>query len=108
VGWQIKEYLRIKFIKKESSMKVRASHILVGTKVEAQDIITALNNGKSFADLAKRFSQCPSGQKGGDLGQFGPGQMVPTFESVTFGLKVGEVSVPFQTKFGFHVVQRTE
>lgn len=89
-------------------MRVRASHILVGTQAEAQDIITAINNGESFADLAKQFSKCPSGQKGGDLGQFGPGQMVQPFESATFGLEVGAISGPVQTQFGFHIIQRTE
>lgn len=89
-------------------MRVRASHILVGTQTEAQDLITAINNGESFADLAKQHSKCPSGQKGGDLGQFGPGQMVQPFESATFGLEVGAVSEPVQTQFGFHVIHRTE
>ena len=89
-------------------MRVRASHILVGTQPEAQDLITAVNNGESFADLAKQHSKCPSGQKGGDLGQFGRGQMVQPFEDVSFGLEVGAISAPVQTQFGFHVIQRTE
>ena len=79
-------------------------HILVKHKEQAEDIIKQLNNGANFAMLAKRFSSCPSAKKGGDLGEFKKGQMVPQFDKVAFS---GELLVPHivKTKFGFHVVK---
>jgi len=89
-------------------MRVRASHILVKSEARAQKLIDDLKLGADFATLAKQYSECPSKEKGGDLGQFGPGQMVQPFESVSFGLEVGAISAPVQTQFGFHVIKRTE
>ncbi len=60
-----------------------------------------------FADLAKEHSQCPSGAKGGDLGTFGPGQMVPEFDTVVFSDAVGQVHGPVQTQFGYHLIEIT-
>lgn len=88
-------------------MKVQASHILVGTIEEATALKEQISNGESFATLAAQHSQCPSGQKGGDLGLFGRGQMVQPFESVSFGLEVGGISEPVETQFGYHLIQRT-
>ena len=81
-----------------------AVHILVKHKEQAEDIIKQLNNGANFAALAKRFSSCPSAKKGGDLGEFKKGQMVPKFDKVAFS---GELLVPHlvKTKFGWHVVK---
>jgi len=63
--------------------------------------------GADFADLAKEHSSCPSGQKGGALGTFGPGQMVKEFDDVVFSAPVGEVQGPVKTQFGFHLVEVT-
>lgn len=87
---------------------IRASHILVGTSGEAEDIIQQLNDGADFADLAQEHSKCPSRSQGGDLGEFGKGVMVKEFETAAFALEVGEVSGPVQTQFGWHVIKRTE
>lgn len=101
---------------------VRASHILLmydgsmrstasRTKQDARELISDLHgrvkNGSDFADLARAHSDCPSGQKGGDLGQFGRGQMVPEFETATYALDVGGLSEVIETPFGFHIIQRT-
>jgi len=88
-------------------MQVRASHILVETLNEAVTLRQKIENGESFGDLAAKHSKCPSGQQGGDLGNFGPGMMVKPFEDAAFGLDVGSMSEPVQTQFGWHLVQRT-
>jgi len=83
-----------------------ASHILVKTESEAADLKQQIADGASFGDLAREHSECPSGNSGGSLGQFGPGQMVPEFDAVIFGdLPVGQVSEPVKTQFGFHLIQ---
>ncbi len=87
--------------------KVRASHILVDKMSQAQTIMDDLASGIDFVKLARDLSQCPSKKKGGDLGFFGKGQMVPEFEKAVFGMKVGEVKGPVKTKFGYHVIKRT-
>lgn len=87
-------------------MKVRAQHILVNQEFEIQDIIKKLKEGKTFEELARDFSECPSGKDGGDLGEFGRGMMVPSFEKVAFALMPGEVSGPVRTQFGFHLIKR--
>ena len=89
-------------------MEIRASHILVKTKEEADNIIEQIKSGKSFAQTAKKVSLCPSGRDGGDLGFFKKGVMVKPFEDAAFNLKeIGDVSEPVQTQFGWHVIQLT-
>ncbi len=87
---------------------IAAKHILVDQKHEAEDLIKKLEEGESFSDLAQKFSKCPSGRSGGDLGEFGKGQMVAPFEEAAFGLDVDQVSAPVQTQFGYHLIQRTK
>lgn len=87
-------------------MRIKAKHILVNQEFEAADLVKSLEAGKSFEQLAKDHSLCPSGKSGGDLGEFGRGQMVASFEEAAFALKVGEVSKPVRTQFGFHLIQR--
>lgn len=103
---------------------IRASHILLmhkdaqsslneRTREQAKADIEALK-GKieageaSFADVAYAHSDCPSGEDGGDLGQFRPGMMVPEFDKAAFALEVGQVSPVVETAFGYHLILRTE
>lgn len=86
--------------------EVNASHILVKTKDEAVSIINKLNSKSQFSELAKTFSIGPSGKNGGNLGWFGPGQMVKEFEKAAFLIEKGNISQkPIKTKFGFHVIK---
>ena len=86
--------------------EANASHILVKNKEEARAIIKKINNKSKFSELAKTHSTGPSGKNGGNLGWFGPGQMVKEFEQATFSLKKGEISQePIKTKFGFHIIK---
>ncbi len=89
------------------STKIRASHILVEKQSQALKVLEELKAGADFRELAKKYSTCPSGKKGGDLGQFGRGQMVKEFEQVAFALKTGQVSEPVKTQFGYHIIKRT-
>ena len=84
-----------------------ARHILVSSEETAQDLKAQIENGSNFADLAREHSTCPSAKKGGELGTFGPGQMVPEFDQVVFSEEVGKVHGPIKTQFGFHLVEIT-
>lgn len=87
--------------------KVSAKHILVEHAHEAQDLLKKIESGESFESLAKKYSKCPSGRNGGDLGEFGKGQMVRPFEEAVFALGVGEVTTqPVKTQFGHHLIKR--
>ena len=89
-----------------SREQVTASHILVATKAESEEIIVSLENGDNFAELAKAKSTGPSGPNGGSLGTFGRGQMVPAFENAAFELDDGDFTIePVQTQFGWHVIK---
>lgn len=89
--------------------EVHARHILVKTADEAVAIIKELDGGADFAEMAKEKSTGPSGPRGGDLGFFGRGQMVPEFEAAAYGLDAGNHSrEPVQTQFGFHVIKVEE
>ncbi len=83
---------------------VNASHILVANSKDAESIMMRLSKGEDFAALAKRFSKCPSKSKGGNLGWFGKGDMVPEFEKACFEGKKGDVVGPVKTQFGYHVI----
>lgn len=86
--------------------EIRARHILVATKEEADAIIAQLEAGGDFEAIAKEKSTDGAASQGGDLGYFGPGQMVPPFEEAAFALDVGQFSKqPVQTQFGFHVIK---
>lgn len=88
--------------------EVKASHLLVETKEEAEKCREEILSGKDFSDVAKAVSKCPSGQRGGDLGYFGRGRMVPQFDKVAFELPLGEISEPIQTQFGWHLIVVTD
>jgi peptidyl-prolyl cis-trans isomerase C len=86
--------------------EVRARHILVESKEKARELFEKVAYGTDFAELAKQFSKDPgSKDQGGDLGYFSKGQMVPQFEEVAFKLQKGEVSQPFETQFGWHILK---
>lgn len=87
--------------------QVRASHILVKTEKEAQDILAQLKKGANFEDLAKKYSTDATAAKGGDLGWFSKGAMVPEFDKVVFGLKEGQLSGIVKTQFGYHIIKVT-
>ncbi len=89
--------------------EIKARHILVKTEKEALEIIKMLDEGADFIELAKTKSTGPSGSRGGDLGYFGKGQMVPEFEKAAFALEVGKYSAkPAKTQFGYHVIKLDE
>ncbi|MBR9829378.1 MAG: peptidylprolyl isomerase [Oceanospirillales bacterium] len=87
--------------------RASARHILVSTEAECQALKDQIADGADFAALAKEHSQCPSGQQGGELGSFGPGQMVKAFDTVVFSAPIKEVQGPVKTDFGFHLLEVT-
>jgi peptidyl-prolyl cis-trans isomerase C len=87
--------------------QIRASHILVKTEPEAKEIEKELKSGASFEDLAKKHSIDGAAAKGGDLGWFGKGAMLPDFEKVAFTTKEGTTSGIVKTKFGYHIIKVT-
>jgi len=86
---------------------VQARHILVQSAEQAQSLQKQIIEGADFSTLAQTNSLCPSKVNGGDLGDFGRGMMVKSFEDAAFGLEVGAVSEPVQTQFGWHIIKRT-
>jgi peptidyl-prolyl cis-trans isomerase C len=89
-------------------VRASARHILVATEKACLDLKQQIEKGADFAALAKTHSTCPSGRKGGELGEFGPGQMVPEFDRVVFKEAVGVVHGPIKTQFGYHLVEVTK
>lgn len=85
--------------------EVRARHILLKSEQEAKDLVKQLKGGADFTELAKKSSDGPSSQTGGDLGYFSRGQMVKPFEDAAFALEKGQISNPVQTDFGWHVIK---
>lgn len=97
----------------ESALKpeepiVRASHILVDDEKEAKSIYDQLKKGANFASLAKSKSKDGSAAKGGDLGYFVKGMMVTEFENAAFSTKVGKISAPVKSQFGYHIIKVTD
>jgi peptidyl-prolyl cis-trans isomerase C len=84
-----------------------ARHILVKSKEACEDLKTKIEGGADFSDMAKEHSDCPSGKDGGGLGSFGPGQMVPEFDTVVFNEEVGAIHGPVKTSFGYHLIEIT-
>lgn len=87
--------------------RAQARHILVPTQAECESLKKQIEGGADFAELAKKHSKCPSGKQGGDLGEFGPGQMVPEFDTVVFSGELNKVHGPVRTQFGFHLLEIT-
>lgn len=84
-----------------------ARHILVESEALCEELKTKIAGGEDFAEVAKQHSTCPSSSQGGDLGEFGPGQMVKEFDAVVFSAPVNEVQGPVKTQFGYHLLEVT-
>ena len=87
--------------------RARASHILVPSQTECESLKKQIEAGADFGELAKKHSKCPSGRSGGDLGEFGQGQMVPEFDKVVFSGELNKVHGPVKTQFGYHLIRIT-
>ncbi|MBB3191021.1 peptidylprolyl isomerase [Halomonas cerina] len=84
-----------------------ARHILVDSEAKCNELKTEIEGGRDFAEVAREHSRCPSGQQGGELGTFGPGQMVPEFDRVVFEGELNQVHGPVKTQFGYHLLEIT-
>ncbi|MGD8925670.1 MAG: peptidyl-prolyl cis-trans isomerase [Thioalkalispiraceae bacterium] len=87
--------------------KASARHILVQTEEQCEDLKKQIEAGADFAAIAKEYSDCPSGERGGDLGEFTPGQMVKEFDDVVFSGEINKVLGPVKTQFGYHLLEIT-
>lgn len=85
-----------------------ARHILVDSEEKCLELKKEIENGADFSEVAKKNSSCPSGRSGGDLGTFGPGQMVKEFDEVVFSADLNTVQGPVQTQFGYHLLEVTQ
>lgn len=90
------------FTKPESRV---GSHILIETEEKADEIYKEIEDGLSFEEAARKYSTCPSKDKGGSLGEFSRGQLVPEFEDKAFEMEKGEISKPVKSQFGFHIIR---
>jgi peptidyl-prolyl cis-trans isomerase C len=88
--------------------KASARHILVDSEERCTSLKQQIEDGADFAEIAKAHSSCPSGRKGGELGEFGPGQMVKEFDDVVFSGELNTVHGPVKTQFGYHLLEITE
>ncbi|MGB9081032.1 MAG: peptidylprolyl isomerase [Desulfuromonadaceae bacterium] len=104
---ELKKFYEQNKDKFKSGEQIRASHILVKTEKEAKDILAQLKAGGKFEELAKKSSVDSSAAKGGDLGWFGKGSMVPAFEKAALALKEGQTSDVVKSDFGFHIIKLT-
>ena len=104
---EIEEYYNANPEKFKVGETVNASHILVDTEELAREIYAKISAGEvSFEDAAREYSSCPSKENGGNLGDFGRGQMVPEFDKAVFDMQVGEItSEPVKTQFGYHLIK---
>ncbi|MGB0635219.1 MAG: peptidylprolyl isomerase [Paracoccaceae bacterium] len=102
---RIKEFYESQYKISAADKEFNASHILLETEPEASEVQSMLKANKDFSELAKTRSTGPSGPSGGNLGWFSKGMMVPPFEKAVLGLKVGEISDPIQTQFGWHIIK---
>ena len=107
---QIKKYYEENKNMFKKDVQVEASHILFDTKdvKKANEIREEILNGLNFAEAAKKYSKCPSGENGGNLGYFGKGQMVPEFEKAAFSAPLGVITEPVKTQFGYHLILVTD
>lgn len=88
--------------------KASARHILVKTEEQCEELKKQIEAGTDFGVVAAEHSDCPSGQQGGALGEFSPGQMVKEFDTVVFQDEIGKVHGPVKTQFGYHLIEITD
>lgn len=105
---EVKKYYEENEDKFREGQRVKASHILVDNLDKANELYENIKNGDDFADVARKYSTCPSSRNGGDLGFFGRGQMVKEFEEKSFSMNVGDISEPVKTQFGYHLIHLTD
>ncbi len=106
---ETKAYLDKNHATLDTAEQVRARHILVADAGKAQEVEAKLKGGAKFEDLAKQYSTDPSSKdKGGELGFFGKGQMVPAFQAAAFSQKIGVVGPPVKSPFGYHIIEAEE
>ena len=86
-------------------IKAHVRHILVPEEERCRELKERIEKGEDFATIANRFSHCPSGHRGGDLGEFGAGRMVPQFDEVAFEGELNKVHGPVRTQFGYHLIE---
>jgi peptidyl-prolyl cis-trans isomerase C len=79
----------------------------VDSQAKCEELKNEITAGADFAEVARKHSTCPSGRQGGDLGEFGPGQMVKEFDEVVFSGALNTVHGPVQTQFGYHLLEIT-
>jgi peptidyl-prolyl cis-trans isomerase C len=96
-----------RYLRKRNMAQATARHILVDTEAKCEELKKDIEGGHDFAEVAKKHSSCPSGRNGGDLGSFGPGQMVPEFDTVVFSADLNTVQGPVKTQFGYHLLEVT-
>ena len=87
--------------------RASARHILVDSQERCEQLKGEIEAGADFAKVARQNSTCPSGQRGGELGEFGQGQMVPEFDQVVFTAELNKVQGPVKTQFGYHLIEIT-
>lgn len=87
--------------------RATARHILVDNESQCEALKKEIEAGADFADVARQHSNCPSGEQGGDLGEFGRGQMVREFDEVVFSGELHKVHGPVRTQFGYHLLEIT-
>lgn len=87
--------------------RATARHILVDSREACENLKNQIIGGADFAEIARKYSNCPSGEEGGDLGEFGKGDMVKEFDDVVFSADLNVVHGPIETQFGFHLLEIT-
>lgn len=103
---EVKKYYEENKDKFVSGTTFNASHILVESEDKANELLDQIRAGEiTFEDVARRFSTCPSGKQGGELGDFTSGQMVPEFENACAAMEPGQTTGPVKTQFGYHIIR---
>ncbi|HEY5563125.1 MAG TPA: peptidylprolyl isomerase [Clostridiaceae bacterium] len=102
---EIKGYYEVNIDAFKGEEEREASHILVDTIEKAETIIDEIKKGMTFEEAASKYSSCPSKERGGNLGSFTRGKMVPEFEKAAFALPVETLSEPIKTTFGYHIIK---
>ena len=106
---EVKAHFETNKTKFSTPEKTDTSHILVDSEEECKEVHNKITSNEiTFEDAAKAHSKCPSKEKGGNLGSYPKGQMVPEYEAVAFNMKKDEISEPVKTQFGYHIIRLNE